>query len=65
MILIEVIVVEASRTILFDVHSKIGLNFGILFAWSAVNTALFPLTCYFMRWKTVREKEAECKDDKV
>ncbi|KAA8570618.1 hypothetical protein EYC84_000017 [Monilinia fructicola] len=26
-------IVEASRQILFDLHSRIGLNFGILFAW--------------------------------
>ncbi|PMD36146.1 MNNG and nitrosoguanidine resistance protein-like protein [Hyaloscypha variabilis F] len=52
-------IVNASRTILFDVRSRIGLNFGILFAWCAVNTALFPLCCYFMRWKTMREKKKE------
>jgi hypothetical protein len=63
--LMRKIVVNASRTILFDVHSNIGLNFGILFAWAAVNTALFPLTCYFMRWKTMKEKkkEAESKNE--
>jgi hypothetical protein len=51
--------VEASRTILFDIHSRIGLNFGVLFAWAAVNTAFFPLCCYFMRWKTMRAKKKE------
>ena len=30
--------VLASRTILFDTHSRLGLNFGILFAWCAVHT---------------------------
>ncbi|KAI0007230.1 MNNG and nitrosoguanidine resistance protein [Xylariaceae sp. FL0662B] len=49
-------VVSASRQIVFDLHSRIGLNFGVLFAWAAVNSALFPLCCYFMRWKTEREK---------
>ena len=34
-------IVEASRTILFDTHSRIGLNFGILFAWAAINIACF------------------------
>jgi hypothetical protein len=59
------VVVEASRTILFDVHSRIGLNFGILFAWAAINTALFPLCCYFQRWMMMRSKakEAEGKDE--
>lgn len=45
-------VVEGSRQILFDLHSRIGLNFGILIAWGVVNTALFPFMCYYMRWKT-------------
>ncbi|KZL73163.1 MNNG and nitrosoguanidine resistance protein [Colletotrichum tofieldiae] len=49
-------VVEASRQLLFDLRSKIGLNFGILFAWAAVNTLLFPFCCYFMRWKMEYEK---------
>jgi hypothetical protein len=47
-------VVEASRSILFGLHSRIGLDFGILIAWGAVNTALFPFCCYFMRWKKKR-----------
>lgn len=32
--------VEGSRQILFGLHSRIGLDFGILFAWAAVNTAV-------------------------
>ncbi|KAE9967742.1 hypothetical protein BLS_006216 [Venturia inaequalis] len=44
-------VVEASRQILFDLHSRIGLDFGILIAWGAVNTALFPFCCRFMKYK--------------
>ncbi|PMD49468.1 uncharacterized protein K444DRAFT_658023 [Hyaloscypha bicolor E] len=52
-------IVNASRTILFDTHSQIGLNFGVLFAWCAVNTALFPICCWFMRWKTMRQKKKE------
>ena len=47
-------VVEGSRQILFGLHSRIGLDFGILIAWGAVNTAFFPLCCYFMRWKKQR-----------
>lgn len=45
------LVVEGSRQILFGLHSRIGLDFGILIAWGAVNTAFFPFCCYFMRWK--------------
>ncbi|PWY75492.1 MNNG and nitrosoguanidine resistance protein [Aspergillus heteromorphus CBS 117.55] len=44
-------IVEALRTILFDKHSRIGLDFGILFAWIAFSIALFPLAAAFMRWK--------------
>ncbi|KAK7753805.1 hypothetical protein SLS62_004171 [Diatrype stigma] len=47
-------VVMASRQILFDLHSRIGLNFGVLFAWAAVNVTLFPFCCYIMRWKMER-----------
>ena len=46
-----VTVVEGSRQILFGLHSRIGLDFGILIAWGVVNTAFFPLCCWFMRWK--------------
>jgi len=52
-------VVEASHQVLFDLHSRIGLNFGVLFAWVAINTALFAPACYLMRWKTQREKAKE------
>lgn len=55
-------IVEASRQVLFDLHSHIGLNVRISLAWTAVNTALFPLCCYFMRWKGEREKRQAEKD---
>lgn len=45
-------VVDASRMVLFDLRSEIGLDFGVLIAWGAVNTLLFPFCCYFMRWKS-------------
>ncbi|KAK3117599.1 hypothetical protein LTR53_000925 [Teratosphaeriaceae sp. CCFEE 6253] len=45
-------VVEGSRQILFGLHSRIGLDFGVLIAWGAINTVLFPMACYFMRWKS-------------
>ncbi|KAL8731639.1 MAG: hypothetical protein Q9166_003327 [cf. Caloplaca sp. 2 TL-2023] len=50
-------IVEASRSTLFQLHSRIGLNFGILFVWCAINTALFPFCCYFMRWKMQKEQK--------
>lgn len=57
-------IVEASRSTLFDLHSRIGLNFGVLFVWCAVNSALFPLCCLFMRRKMMKakQKEQEQKD---
>ncbi|KAG9530048.1 hypothetical protein KCU93_g3041, partial [Aureobasidium melanogenum] len=48
-------VVEASRQILFGLHSRIGLDFGVLFAWAAVNTAIFPFTCWFLMYKRKHE----------
>lgn len=45
---IKCAVVEGSRSILFDLHSRIGLDFGILIAWGAVNTLFFPFCCWFM-----------------
>jgi hypothetical protein len=45
-------VVEGSRQILFDLHSRLGIDFGVLIAWGAVNTIVFPFACYFMRWKS-------------
>ncbi|KAM3086221.1 hypothetical protein ACMFMG_000356 [Clarireedia jacksonii] len=52
-------IVEASRTIIFDTHSRIGLNFGVLFAWCAVNTLVFPAACYFMRWQSQKKEKKE------
>ncbi|KAI9933514.1 hypothetical protein ASPWEDRAFT_159940 [Aspergillus wentii DTO 134E9] len=47
-------IVEALKTILFGTHSRIGLDFGILFAWIAVSIALFPIATFVMRWKMKR-----------
>ncbi|KAF2658744.1 hypothetical protein K491DRAFT_652304 [Lophiostoma macrostomum CBS 122681] len=47
-------VVEGSRQILFDLHSRIGLDFGILIAWGAVNTAFFPFCCWLQRRKNLK-----------
>lgn len=60
-------IVEADRAILFNVHSRVPQNFGILLGWVVVNIFLFPFCCYFMRWKTQRgqrkEKEKKEKDE--
>ena len=58
-------IVEASRSCLFDLHSRIGLNFGVLFVWVALNSALFPFCCYFLKWKIMKAKrEAKRKEEK-
>lgn len=50
-------IVEASRSTLFDLHSRIGLNLGVLFVWCAINSMLFPFACYLMRWKMMKAKK--------
>ncbi|PLB44797.1 MNNG and nitrosoguanidine resistance protein [Aspergillus steynii IBT 23096] len=47
-------VVEALRTILFGKHSRIGLDFGILFTWIAISIAFYPFAAFIMRWKMKR-----------
>ena len=41
-------IVEASRSIMFDVKSEIGKNFGVLFAWICVSV-LFPVDSLISR----------------
>ncbi|KAJ5216716.1 uncharacterized protein N7469_011581 [Penicillium citrinum] len=47
-------IVEAIRTILFDTHSRIGLDFAVLFIWIAVSLAFYPVATFIMRWKMKR-----------
>ncbi|KAJ5326286.1 MNNG and nitrosoguanidine resistance protein [Penicillium brevicompactum] len=47
-------IVEASRTILFDTHSRIGLDFGVLFVWIAVSLAFFPIANRIMHWRIIK-----------
>lgn len=54
-------IVELTRSVLFDLHPRVGLNFGILFAWCAIDTAIFPIACYYMRWNTMRVKKNALK----
>lgn len=58
-------IVQASRTIIYDTKSHIGLNFGVLFAWCAINTFLYPFACKFMSWKQQKgQKKEQEKNDK-
>lgn len=52
-------IVFASRTLLFGTRNDLGLNFGILAAWVAISTLIWPATCWFMRWKTIRAKQGQ------
>ncbi|KAF1929880.1 uncharacterized protein M421DRAFT_131915 [Didymella exigua CBS 183.55] len=55
-------IVELTRSTLFDLQqSHVGRNFGVLFAWVAIDTLLFPACCYFMRWNTARAKRNAAK----
>ncbi|KAJ5767513.1 hypothetical protein N7533_000096 [Penicillium manginii] len=47
-------IVEALRTILFDTHSRIGLDFAVLFIWVAVSLAFYPVATFIMRWRMKR-----------
>lgn len=49
-------IVSASRTILFATHSRIGLNFGVLFAWTAINIVVFFPAAVFFRYKNTKEQ---------
>ncbi|CAG7942264.1 unnamed protein product [Penicillium nalgiovense] len=47
-------IVDALRTIIFDIHSRIGLDFAILFIWIAISLAFYPFAAFIMRWKMKR-----------
>jgi len=51
-------IVEGSKTLVFGTKSKLGVNFGVLLAWVVVGTLLFPLACWVMRWKSVKDRRA-------
>jgi hypothetical protein len=58
-------IVEFTRSVLFDLHPRVGLNLGVLLAWCAVDTLLFPICCYYMRWKSAWVKRsAAAKESK-
>ena len=47
-------IVEALRTILFGTHSRIGLDFAVLFIWIVISIGFFPIASLIMRWKMKR-----------
>lgn len=46
-------VVEGTRTLLFDLHSRLGLDYSVLIIWAVVNSCIFPICCRFMKYKNV------------
>ncbi|CAF9922937.1 MAG: hypothetical protein ALECFALPRED_002267 [Alectoria fallacina] len=57
-------IVEASHQVLFDLHSRIGLNIGILFVWFVINSMLFAPACYLMGWEQQRAAKKAAKKEK-
>jgi hypothetical protein len=49
-------IVEATRHILFNTHSRMGLNVGVLLCWWAINTGLFPLCAWWFRQTTLKQR---------
>lgn len=49
-------IVEASRTLLFDTHNRLGLNFGVLFTWVVINVLCFFPAAVFFRYKNTKEQ---------
>jgi len=49
-------IVEGSKTLVFGTKSKLGVNFAVLIAWVVVGTLLFPVACWVMRWKNVKDR---------
>lgn len=47
---------EATKTIIFDMHSRMGLDFGILIGWVCVSIGIFPFATWFMYWKERRTR---------
>ncbi|PWW71890.1 hypothetical protein C7212DRAFT_366933 [Tuber magnatum] len=52
-------IVQATRSIVFDVRSEIGRNFGVLFAWVCVSILLFPICAMVARRRTERGRVKE------
>ncbi|KIM31251.1 hypothetical protein M408DRAFT_327517 [Serendipita vermifera MAFF 305830] len=47
---------QAVRTIIFNTKNHLGLNFGVLLAWTALSLITVPLLSFIMRRKEMREE---------
>ncbi|KAK9366297.1 hypothetical protein V1509DRAFT_583516 [Lipomyces kononenkoae] len=50
---------DAIKTILFNTKNTMGLNIGVLVAWIAVNTLLFPFCIWFSGYRMQQKKLKE------
>jgi hypothetical protein len=55
--------VEAIRTILFNVHSEIGLNVGVLIGWIALNSVVNYISLVYTRYFYVEEREKAARKE--
>lgn len=55
--------VEAIRAILFNVHSEIGLNVGVLIGWIFLNAAVNYISLLYTRHFYVKERETNARKE--
>ncbi|KIK68776.1 hypothetical protein GYMLUDRAFT_154334 [Collybiopsis luxurians FD-317 M1] len=53
----------AVRTVLFGTKNKLGLNFGVLLAWTAISCITLPFFQWFMRRKHISELNGAMEPD--
>ncbi|KAH8814522.1 hypothetical protein DL96DRAFT_1715714 [Flagelloscypha sp. PMI_526] len=55
---------KAVRTIVFRTHNQLGLNFGILIAWSVLSCTTYPLFQWYARRRAIKASEATKFEEK-
>lgn len=56
--------VDASKTLILGTRSNLSVNFGILIAWAALGTIVFPFACWVMRWKGIETRMSTEREKK-
>ncbi|PFH46702.1 hypothetical protein AMATHDRAFT_69276 [Amanita thiersii Skay4041] len=54
---------RAIRTILFDTKNKVGMNFGVLIAWTVISCISLPLIQFLMRRREMKQTRHESLED--
>lgn len=54
-------IVDASRALLFGTRSRLGLNFGVLVVWIVVATLAWIPSCYVLRRRVMKQKQAQAQ----